>query len=221
MTDITDHRRLEQELAEKETMLRLAQRAGGVGTFDWDLVTQIAQCSSAYFEILGIDPGGGTMSTEQWQEYVHPEDRERIVAQLIQALDSGESSSADYRVVRPNGEVRWIRYAGQVVKDASGRPARMIGTVLDITERQKAEESLREANRWKGEFLATLAHELRDLLAPIRNAVQILQLREPADPQLQWVRDVIDRQAQQLSRLVDGLPNEETGRQPGAPPAGE
>ncbi|HEX7183940.1 MAG TPA: ATP-binding protein [Thermoanaerobaculia bacterium] len=205
VTDMTDRRELEQELAERETMLRLAQRAGGVGTFDWDLVTQVARCSSVYFEILGVDSGDGTMTTEEWQAYAHPEDRERVIKHLIGILEDSGAGGADYRVVRPDGEVRWVHYAGQVLRDRTGKPARMIGTVLDITDRKQAEESLREADRRKDEFLATLAHELRNPLAPIRNAAQILQLKGPPDPTLQWARDIIERQAQQLSRLVDDL----------------
>ncbi|MBI3411963.1 MAG: PAS domain S-box protein [Planctomycetes bacterium] len=79
------------------------------------------------------------------------------------------------------------------------------GIVRDITDRKRAEESLREADRRKDEFLAMLAHELRNPLAPIRNAVQVQYLKGAADPELQWTRDVIERQVQQLTRLVDDL----------------
>ncbi|MGH8585461.1 MAG: hybrid sensor histidine kinase/response regulator, partial [Gammaproteobacteria bacterium] len=74
-----------------------------------------------------------------------------------------------------------------------------------ITERHRAEEALREAGRQKDEFLAMLAHELRNPLAPIRNAVQVLQLLEIEEPKLDWGRAVIDRQVGQLTRLVDDL----------------
>ncbi len=76
---------------------------------------------------------------------------------------------------------------------------------LDITDRKMAEESLRETDRRKDEFLATLAHELRNPLAPVRNAVQVLHMKGPAAPELQWARDVIDRQMQQMTRLIDDL----------------
>ncbi|HTM52951.1 MAG TPA: ATP-binding protein [Pirellulales bacterium] len=76
---------------------------------------------------------------------------------------------------------------------------------IDITERMKAEESLKQADRRKDEFLATLAHELRNPLAPLRNAVHLLKLREPLDPDLVWSRDVIERQVNQMARLLDDL----------------
>jgi two-component system CheB/CheR fusion protein len=81
----------------------------------------------------------------------------------------------------------------------------LLSLIRDITDRKLAEAALREADRRKDEFLATLAHELRNPLAPIRNAVQILRMKETADPDLRWARDVIDRQARQLTRLVDDL----------------
>ena len=77
--------------------------------------------------------------------------------------------------------------------------------IRDITDRKRAEDALREADRRKDEFLAMLAHELRNPLAPIRTAAQVLRLKGPADPELQLARDVIDRQVQQLTRLVDDL----------------
>jgi CheY-like chemotaxis protein/nitrogen-specific signal transduction histidine kinase len=80
-----------------------------------------------------------------------------------------------------------------------------VAVVIDIDDRRKAEEALKEADRRKDEFLAMLAHELRNPLAPIRNAVQALRRLGSPDPQLQWIREVIDRQAEHLARLVDDL----------------
>jgi PAS domain S-box-containing protein len=75
----------------------------------------------------------------------------------------------------------------------------------DLVERSRAEQALREADRKKDQFLATLAHELRNPLAPVRQAVQLLKLKGPPVPELQWARDVIDRQVQQMARLLDDL----------------
>ena len=86
-----------------------------------------------------------------------------------------------------------------------GEPLRMLGVSMDITERKRIEEALRDADRKKDEFLATLAHELRNPLAPIRNAVQILKAKGPPQPELQWARGVIDRQVQLMARLLEDL----------------
>lgn len=80
-----------------------------------------------------------------------------------------------------------------------------LGAFVEVTALRKAQESLREADRRKDEFLATLAHELRNPLAPVRNAVEVLRLKEPDDPEIRWARDVIDRQVTHMVRLVDDL----------------
>src|SRR4051794_2830858 len=80
------------------------------------------------------------------------------------------------------------------------------GPVLaETSEQQRAEEAAREADRAKDEFLATLAHELRNPLAPLRNAVQILRMQASTSPQAQWAQDVIDRQIDQMTRLIEDL----------------
>ena len=89
--------------------------------------------------------------------------------------------------------------------DASGEPYAVCGISVDITERKRAVEALKLADRRKDEFLATLAHELRNPLAPIRSAVKLLQAKGPPSPELEWARGVIDRQVQLMSRLLEDL----------------
>ncbi|PYS56180.1 MAG: hypothetical protein DMG13_00760 [Acidobacteria bacterium] len=89
--------------------------------------------------------------------------------------------------------------------DMSGKPQSVVGVSTDTTARKRLEDALRQADRLKDEFLAMLAHELRNPLAPVQNAVQILRLKSPADSQLQWATDVIRRQTQHMARLLDDL----------------
>ena len=91
------------------------------------------------------------------------------------------------------------------IRDAAGVPQGIVAVSADITERKRLEEALKDADRRKDEFLAILAHELRNPLAPIRNVLQIMRLKMPEDPELLWARDVIGRQVDQLTRLVDDL----------------
>jgi PAS domain S-box-containing protein len=96
---------------------------------------------------------------------------------------------------------RWVRNLFSPTRDGSA----WISVISDIHERRLMEDTLREAERRKDQFLATLAHELRNPLAPIRNAVAILGKKDPIDPELAWSREVIERQVQQLTRLIDDL----------------
>ena len=112
----------------------------------------------------------------------------------------------------PNVEARFRMKSGEervgvissTIIEVDSRPC-VLSSVIDITVRKEAEEKLREANQRKDEFLAMLAHELRNPLAPIRNAAQVLKLVGPKDAHQQWAREVIERQTQHLTRLVDDL----------------
>jgi PAS domain S-box-containing protein len=100
---------------------------------------------------------------------------------------------------------RWVRVTAEPTHDAAGRPDGWVAVVSDVHDHKLAEEALREADRRKDDFLAVLAHELRNPLAPIRNAIAILGKKDQLDPEVAWSREVIDRQVDQLSRLVDDL----------------
>jgi signal transduction histidine kinase/CheY-like chemotaxis protein len=136
---------------------------------------------------------------------VHPEDRELLRATVRSALDAGGDYRVELRFGRPEGVTRWSLVAGRVLIDDRGSPARMAGIDLDITSRKGVEAMLREADRRKDEFLAILAHELRNPLAPITNAVQILKAKNPGTPEVSWASQVIERQTRQMTRLVDDL----------------
>jgi PAS domain S-box-containing protein len=78
----------------------------------------------------------------EWQSWRHPEDRERMLGTLRESLAREDKSTADYRVVRADGQTRWISYRGRITRDATGSPVRMLGAVQDVTDRKRAEEEL-------------------------------------------------------------------------------
>jgi signal transduction histidine kinase/CheY-like chemotaxis protein len=108
-------------------------------------------------------------------------------------------------VERPDGQRLTVLAHANPLRDDAGTLFGAVNVLVDISDRKKAEEALKQADRAKNEFLATLAHELRNPLAPIRNAVQVLHLKAIPSPELQWGLGVIDRQVQQMARLVDDL----------------
>jgi PAS domain S-box-containing protein len=130
-------------LRQRERLLRLAQRAGGVATFEWDFQNQVAKCSAEFFAIFGLPGRDGEMTGADWAQFVHPSDRDRMSAHLARALQGVEPAAADYRIIRADGAVRWLSYAGQVERMPEG--VRMLGTVLDVTARVNAEAALRES----------------------------------------------------------------------------
>jgi PAS domain S-box-containing protein len=204
--DITDRLQAEQVLAESEERFRqLAENINEVFWMTDPQTTQLLYISPAYERIWGRSCQSLQENPRSFMDAVHPEDREQVRIDVLEKQSRGEQIDKEYRVVRPDGTIRWVRDRAFPVRNAAGEFYRLVGIIDDFTERKQAEEALKEANRRKDDFLATLAHELRNPLAPIRNAAQVLRMKDLADPQLRNARDIIDRQVRQMARLIDDL----------------
>src|SRR5215831_13735116 len=126
-----------------------------------------------------------------WAQKIHSDDIKRVVELWKQSLATGTPHKVEFRVLSADGTYRHVFGQAVPVIERDGRVREWVGALTDITEKKKAEREMQEANRRKDEFLAMLAHELRNPLAPIRNAVQILQLAGTNDPRSQAAREVI------------------------------
>ncbi|MGZ8218544.1 CHASE3 domain-containing protein [Methylomagnum sp.] len=129
-----------------------------------------------------------------------PADRCRFEALCRKVMASGEEATFEF-----DGSGRYLRCRLVAESGETGAIESILGIAEDITAQKIAEQALQEANRRKDEFLAMLAHELRNPLAPIRNAIEVLRRTLPQDPKPQWAREVMERQVAQLTRLVDDL----------------
>jgi two-component system CheB/CheR fusion protein len=142
-----------------------------------------------------------------WAQKLHPDDIQRVREEWERSLATGTPHEIEFRIQAIDGSYRYVLGRAVPILERDGSIREWVGMLADITERKAVERELQEANRKKDEFLAMLAHELRNPLAPIRNAIQVLRLKgspEP-DPDLRGARDVIHRQLQHLTRLVDDL----------------
>lgn len=119
--------------------------------------------------------------------------------------DGIEYSGHEITLERPSGERVWVLVYANPIHGDSGELLGALNIMIDISDHKRVENALKDADRSKNAFLATLAHELRNPLAPLRNATEILHLKVPPVPELQWALDVIDRQMRQITRLVDDL----------------
>jgi two-component system CheB/CheR fusion protein len=136
---------------------------------------------------------------------LHPEDAERVRASWLRAVREGTAYECESRLRKADGNYRWVLSRALPVKDDDGRVVEWIGASTDIHELRLAQQALAEADHRKDEFLATLAHELRNPLAPLRNAVHILR-RADADAALAArVHEMMERQIGHMVRLVDDL----------------
>ncbi|MEX3943840.1 ATP-binding protein [Paraburkholderia sp. BR10937] len=192
-----------------EERLRLAASAAGSGIFEWDIPDGRGVWENTrMYEITGQPESRGPLSWEAFaRELVHPDDAQALVTHHAQTMDGGGDLQSTFRILRIEDRApRVVEMHGRFRKEADGSIRSFVGTLTDITRRTLAEESLREADRLKDAFLATLAHELRNPLAPIRNAAQILkQLKTDIPPEVEWARLTVERQCAHLTRLIDDL----------------
>ena len=191
-----------------EARLQVALDAGRLGNWELDLTTDTSIRSKRHDEIFGYDRPVPNWGYELFMQHVLPEDRAHVDTAFRQAIEKGATWQFECRIRRQNdGAVRWIEAHGRPAPEGSaGKPVRrLLGIVADITERKEMEQALRDADRRKDEFLATLAHELRNPLAPISNVLHLMKLKYADDEQLLQMHGVIDRQITHLTRLVDDL----------------
>jgi PAS domain S-box-containing protein len=200
----------EEELRESEERLRLAVEVAGFGIYHCDLRKGSAWWSHELYSLTGLTPDTPA-GIERVRALTHPEDRERV-RKAVQAAFSFPGAAVfeeEFRIVRADtGATRWLHVRGRTRSGAEGgRPVTLAhtGIVLDVTERKEAEESARLADRQKSEFLATVAHELRNPLAPIRNAAEVLHRLLGSHAEARRPLSILNRQTSQLGRLVDDL----------------
>jgi PAS domain S-box-containing protein len=202
-SDITDRREAEESARQSEAHFRamadaipqLAWIARPDGWVHW--------YNQRWYEYTGTTPA----EVEGWGWQKVPD--ASVLPAVLQRWQSSIASGEPFEMVFPlrsaDGDFRAFLTRVMPLKDDRGRVLQWFGTSTDITTQQRVEEALRVADQRKDAFIATLAHELRNPLAPIRNAVEIMRLMGPASAEMKTMRDIIDRQVRHLTRLVDDL----------------
>ncbi|MBF0216823.1 MAG: PAS domain S-box protein [Candidatus Omnitrophica bacterium] len=143
--DITARKRADDALRESQFRLELTQRAAGAGMWDWEFSSGELKWSNELYRMFGRVPDETTASFESWRQVVHPEDLKGAEYRIEEAVKTGKPLENEYRVILSSGETRWINALGSVVYDAERRPVRMTGICLDITERKRSEEAIKES----------------------------------------------------------------------------
>jgi len=144
LRDITERKKTEEELKKKSIEYKRAQEIGKIGSFTVDIINGEQKWSDEIFHILGLEPGGVHPSFEIFTEYVHPEDKELLIQKSRDTFAGKADLDHQYRIIRKDGEVRFIHTQANLEKNKDGTPLRIYGFSQDITERQKAEDELKE-----------------------------------------------------------------------------
>jgi PAS domain S-box-containing protein len=224
--DIHDRKRAEDELRAGEARLQLAVAIAQMGTFEIDLATDAVTVNDAGRAIYGWPPGE-PLTFANVQSHFHPDDRDEVLRRVGEALrpDGPGEFEVEQRIVRTDGQTRWIRVRGRALfEDAGGegggrRAARCVGTYLDVTAVKEAEQRREQlldaeraarleadrAGRMKDEFLATLSHELRTPLNAILGWAQILRGGGATPDDVAEGVEIIERNARAQTRIIEDL----------------
>ena len=180
----------------------------------------VGTCSTTAWSRTRISPGSSrfrrkTPPADVWRASSRPFTRTTdsgAIADIAKAIESGAYFESDYRIVAADGSIRWVVARGTVDRDVAGESTNLTGAVFDITERKRIEEALRESeetlrqgDQRKDEFLAMLAHELRNPLAAINGAFVVATRSDLRREHVEWSMEVIERQIKHLGRLIDDL----------------
>jgi PAS domain S-box-containing protein len=222
--DVTDLVNKDQALRESEERMRVAAEAINLGIWEWDLTKDEIWATNARRALVGW-PASGKIALTDFVRRLHPEDRDRVQQIIDDAIHSGEDFDSEYRLILPDGVVRWMSTRGSVQFDSAGKPARLLGISMDITARKQAEldaqrgrAELSHLSRvaLMGEMSASIAHELNQPLAGIlSNAAAGQRFIDRGDVDLREIREVLGdiiadgRRASDVIRGIRGMVKKE------------
>ena len=198
-------RRAERRLADLVARVDHAQQLATMGDYDWHLATDTLTWSAELFRIYGHEPGAVEPTYASFLDHVHPEDRERVAAVHRRAHATGEPYEVVERIVRADGELRYLSSNGQVVTDEDGAPVRFLGTCIDITDQVLAEQDREEAARRLGEAeqRRRQVSELNDnIVQGLTAALYASELGDPARA-AEHVQQTLDAACRMMTELVD------------------
>jgi PAS domain S-box-containing protein len=143
LIDVTERKRVEDAAKASEERLRLTFEAAKIGTGEMDLQTNLVALSDPMQRVVGLAPGTDNLSFDEWLELIHPEDRASVREAVENSIAGNPDIVLDYRIVWPDGSVHWMTSRARTFYDETGRATRIIGAIMDITDRKRAEEESR------------------------------------------------------------------------------
>ncbi|MEP1078760.1 AAA family ATPase [Leptolyngbya sp. PL-A3] len=174
--EIEERQRVENALRQSEEQRRLTMDFTHIGSWNWNIVENTTDWNDNHAQLLGLVSGEVEGSYQAWRERVHPEDINRIEQAVATALATRTDYEAEYRVIYPNGSIRWLVGRGRGIYSEAGEPVRMLGVILDISDRKRAEEAsiFEERNRMAREIHDTLAQAFTGILLHGRTATELI-----------------------------------------------
>jgi PAS domain S-box-containing protein len=199
--DITQRKLAETALRASEQRLLFAQKSANLGSWEWDIKTNVLWWSEGIWHLHGVPVGSVTPSFDAWMDFVIPEDKEKVQNAVNRAVRDGTAYDVEYRCLWPDGVDHWVSARGQVSSDDDGKPSKMVGIGIDITNRKLSEQALTKSEKLAaaGRLAATIAHEINNPLEGITNLLYLLRRNSSLDEK---ARKYLAMAEQELARVA-------------------
>lgn len=195
-----------EKLQELDRLRRrfVAHTAANIGDWEWDIATSKLSWSPEVEVMHGFAPGTFKGTYQDWIGSVFPDDRDRALAAVTAALESGSEYETEYRTTRPDGTFYWTAARGSVERDSQGAPVRMVGMCMDISRRKLTEDTLRKTEKLAaaGRLAATIAHEVNNPLEAVINLLYLAKSEKSDDIARTKFLDMADRELQRVTHIT-------------------
>jgi PAS domain S-box-containing protein len=199
---IMENRQKTEELRETNLLMLQSQELAHFGNWHWDVQGDLVTWSPALYKIYGLDPESFKATFAGYQELLHPDDRAMVYQAIEHVLQTGEDGSFVERILRPDGEIRYLRSWAKLKRDATGRPLDMIGACLDITESVLQRKSIEQQNKQLLDIAWTQSHVIRVPLSRIMSLTDLLQDEHDQSTETHQLLEHLRASAAELDRQV-------------------